>query len=83
MTINLKRLSDNFLDLVDPTMYKQLTGSLMYLVNTRPYVCSAMNTLSQHMVEPRHVHWMETKHMLRYLHGTVGYGCEAARIYKF
>jgi hypothetical protein len=26
------------------------------------------------MVEPRHVHWMETKHMLRYLCGTIGYG---------
>jgi hypothetical protein len=26
------------------------------------------------MVEPRHVHWIETKHVLRYLHGTYGYG---------
>jgi hypothetical protein len=26
------------------------------------------------MVEPRHVHLVETKHVLRYLHGTVGYG---------
>jgi hypothetical protein len=26
------------------------------------------------MVEPRHVHWMETKHVLRYLRGTIGYG---------
>jgi hypothetical protein len=36
MTINLKLLSDSYSDLVDPTMYKQLIGSLMYLVNTRP-----------------------------------------------
>jgi hypothetical protein len=46
----------------------------MYLVNTRPNKCFVVNTLSQYMVEPRHVHWMETKHMLRYLHGTLGYG---------
>jgi hypothetical protein len=26
------------------------------------------------MVEPRHVHWIVAKHVLRYLHGTVGYG---------
>jgi hypothetical protein len=26
------------------------------------------------MVEPRHVHWIETKHLLSYLHSTVGYG---------
>jgi hypothetical protein len=25
------------------------------------------------MVEPIHVHWMEEKHMLRYLCGTIGY----------
>jgi hypothetical protein len=74
MTINLKLLSDSSSYLVDPTMYKQLIGSLMYLVNTRPDICFAVNTLSQHMVEPRHVHWMETKHMLRYLHDTIGYG---------
>jgi hypothetical protein len=38
MMTNLKKLSDSTsdLDLVDPTMYKQLIGSLMYLVNTRP-----------------------------------------------
>jgi hypothetical protein len=74
MTINLKRLSDKSSDLVDPTMYRQLIGSLMYFVKTRPDICFAVNTLSQHMVEPRHVHWMVAKHMLRYLHGMVGYG---------
>jgi hypothetical protein len=46
----------------------------MYLVNTRLDICFVVDTLIQHMVEPRQVHWMEEKHMLRYLHGTVGYG---------
>jgi hypothetical protein len=55
-------------------MYRQLIGSLMYLVNTRPDICFAVSTLSQYMVEPRHVHWIAAKHVLRYLHGTVGYG---------
>jgi hypothetical protein len=36
MMINLKLLSDKSSDLVDPKMYKQLIGCLMYLVNTRP-----------------------------------------------
>jgi hypothetical protein len=55
-------------------MYRQLIGSLMYLVNTRPDILFAVNTLNQHMVESRQVHWMATKHMLRYLHGIIGYG---------
>jgi hypothetical protein len=50
MTINLKLSSDKSSDLVDPTMYRQLIGSLMYLVNTRPNICFVVNTLSQHMV---------------------------------
>jgi hypothetical protein len=64
MTINLKLLSDKYSDLVDPTMYRQLIGSYIYLVNTRPDICFAVNTLNQHMVEPRQVHWMAAKHML-------------------
>jgi hypothetical protein len=46
----------------------------MYLVNTKPYICFAANTLSQFMVEPRQVHWIATKHVLRDLRGTVEYG---------
>jgi hypothetical protein len=74
MTINLKLLSDSSSVSVDPMMYRQLIGSLMYLVNTRPDICFAVNDLSQYMVEPRHVHWMASKHMLRYLRGTIRYG---------
>jgi hypothetical protein len=74
MMINLKLLSDSSSDLVDPRMYRQLIGSLMYLVNIRSDICFLVNTLSRYMVEPRHLHWMETKHILRYLPDTIGYG---------
>jgi hypothetical protein len=74
MMTNLKLLSDSSSDLVDPTMYRQLIGSLMYLVKTRPNICFAVYALSQYMVEPRHVHWIAAKHVLRYICGTLGYG---------
>ena len=45
----------------------------MYLVNTRPDICFAVNTLSQFMVEPRQAQWVVAKHVLRYLQGTVSY----------
>ena len=37
-------------------------------------VCFAMNTLSQYLVEPRQVHLVAAKHVMRYLKGTVNCG---------
>jgi hypothetical protein len=37
-----------------------------------------MNTLSQFQVEPKHEHWIATKHILRYLRGTITYGLRYA-----
>jgi hypothetical protein len=48
-----------------------MIGSLMYFTNTRPDICFVVNTLSQYMVEPRHVHLIEAKHVMRYLKGIV------------
>eukprot|EP00253_Pinus_taeda_P017133 PITA_17133 len=59
---------------VDATVYQQLVGSLMYLVNTRPDICYAVNQLSQAMVKPTKRFWKAGKHVLRYLRGTLGYG---------
>ena len=67
MELNLKLLSDASSETVDATMYYQMIGSLMYLMNTRPDICFVVNTL-------RHVHLMVAKHAVRYLRGTVDYG---------
>ena len=74
MASNLKLLSNASLELVDATMYRQMIGSLMYLTNTRPDICFAVNTLSQFLTDLRHVHLIDVKHILRYLRGTVDYG---------
>ena len=61
-------------EVVDATDYRQLVGLLMYLVNTRPNICYAVNQLSQAMVKPTKLFWKVGKHVLRYLRGTSGYG---------
>jgi hypothetical protein len=76
MVTNLKKIDSSVSELADSRQYRQLIGSLMYLVNTRPDICFVVNTLSQFMVEPREVHWVAAKHVLRYLQGTVGYGLQ-------
>jgi hypothetical protein len=50
----------------------------MYLVNTRPDICYAVNVLSQFMSQSKHTHWIVAKHVLRYLRGTIGYGLRYA-----
>jgi hypothetical protein len=73
MVMNLKKLIESSfdLDLIDLTMYRQLIGSLMYLVNTSHDICYPVNALSQFMSQPRQVHWVVAKHVLRYLPDTV------------
>jgi hypothetical protein len=46
----------------------------MYLTNTGLDICFAMNTLSQYLVEPRRVHLVAAKHVMRYLKGTLDLG---------
>ena len=46
----------------------------MYLINTRPDICYAMNQFSQAMVKPTKIFWKVGKHVLRYLRGTSEYG---------
>ena len=74
MESNLKLLSDASSESVDATMYCQMIGSLMYLTNTRPDICFVVNTFSEFLIDPRHVHLIAVNHILSYLRGTVDYG---------
>ena len=57
---------------MDVTHYRQIIGSLMYLTNTRLDIF-AVNTLSQYLVQPRWVHLVAAKHVIRYLKGTIDF----------
>ena len=83
MDSNLKLLDDDSSELVDATHYRQIIGSLMYLTNTRPYICFAMNTLSQYLVQPRWVHLVAGKHVMRYLKGTIDFGIYYDGIHEY
>jgi len=63
---------------VDKTKYRSVIGSLRYLVNTRPDIAYAVGIVSRYMEDPKGSHWAAVKQILRYLSGTVNYGC----IYK-
>lgn len=73
MEINFKKLCGDAAgpNLENPSQYRQLNGALMFLVNTHPYIFYVVNTLSQFITEPYHSHWIDAKHILRYLHGSI------------
>jgi len=66
--------TDDTSEAVDVTLYWKIIGSLIYLTNTRPDICFVVNTLSQYMVNPKQVHLIGAKHVMRYLKVTLDYG---------
>ena len=73
MASNMKLLSYASPETVDATMYRGMIGSLMYMTNTRPYICFVVNKFMS-LIDPRQVHLMVAKHAVGYLKGTVDYG---------
>ncbi|XP_046145004.1 secreted RxLR effector protein 161-like [Osmia bicornis bicornis] len=54
--------------------YRELIGSLMYLaLYTRPDIQYTVTKLSQYNINPGKVHWVQAKHVLRYLMKTKEY----------
>ena len=76
MTTNLTKLCDSATNSqsVDSTMCIQLIGSSVYLVHTSPNICYTMSALSQFMSDSKHIHLVATKHVLKYVRGTITYG---------
>jgi hypothetical protein len=65
MISNLKKLHNQATgsNPEDPTVYRQIIGSLMYLVYTRSDICYVVNAPSQFMCEPKHIHMVAIKHV--------------------
>ena len=58
----------------DPTLYRQLVGSLIYLTVTRPDLAYAVHLVSQFMSAPRTTHYAAVLRILRYIKGTIFHG---------
>jgi hypothetical protein len=57
-------------ELADPTRYRHIVGSLVYLTITRPDIAHAVHMLSQFVSTPTSVHYGHLLRVLRYLRGT-------------
>ncbi|KAA0038939.1 putative mitochondrial protein [Cucumis melo var. makuwa] len=60
----------------DPTLYRQLVGSLIYLTVTRPNIAYVVHIVNQFMAAPRTIHFAVVLRILRYIRGTLGHGLQ-------
>ena len=57
---------------VDQTLFRQMIGSLMYLmIGTRPDIAAAVSIISQFASNPTTLHHQAVKRIIRYLKGTI------------
>jgi len=54
----------------DPSLYKSIVGSLMYLTTTRLDIMYAVSLISRFTERPKEAHWHATERILRYVKGT-------------
>ena len=74
LEVNVKYRHDEGDFLSDPSLYRQLVGSLNYLTITRPDISFAVQQVSQFMQAPRHLHLAAVRRIVRYLKGTSARG---------
>jgi len=72
--MGIKLRKDDLTKSVNPTLYKSIIGSLMYLIATRTDIMYAMSLISRFMENPKATHLQAAKRILRYVQGTIGYG---------
>lgn len=70
LEVNVKYHSAEGKLLSDPSLYRQLVGSLNYLTITRPDISFVVQQVSQFMHSPRHLHLASVRRIICHLWGT-------------
>eukprot|EP00253_Pinus_taeda_P033015 PITA_33015 len=70
MVMGLKLSKEDNSKDFDPSLYKSIVGSLMYLTAIRPDIMFAVSLISRFMERPKEAHWQASKRILRYVKGT-------------
>nr|CAN63642.1 hypothetical protein VITISV_038695 [Vitis vinifera] len=70
MELNVKLRKEEVDLLVDPSLYRKLVGSFVYLTITRPDISFAVQQVSQFLQTPSHLHLAAVRRIIRYVQGT-------------
>lgn len=66
---NVKLIATDGKPLLDPTLYMQLVGNLIYLTITRPDISNVVHLVSQFMSAPHSTHYVVVLRILHYVEG--------------
>jgi hypothetical protein len=73
MELNVHLVATDGEPLEDPTRYRHIVGSLVYLDVTRPDISYSVHILSQFVLAPTQIHYSHLLRVLRYIHGTISH----------
>ena len=59
---------------VDPTLYRSMIGSLLYLTSSRPDIMFSVCLCARYQADPKESHMNSVKRIIRYVAGTCDYG---------
>ena len=58
---------------VDPTLYRSMIGSLLYLTTSRPNICYNVGVCTRYQSDTKESHINVVKRIIRYVSGTLDY----------
>ena len=74
MSSSIKLSSDPAGVEVDPTLYRSMIGSLLYLIASRPGIAFNVEVCAHFQATPKESHLIAVERIIRYVNGTSNYG---------
>ncbi|XP_039145155.1 secreted RxLR effector protein 161-like [Dioscorea cayenensis subsp. rotundata] len=74
MSVNQKLTKDKHGKDVDPSLYRSMIGSLLYLIANRPDISFSVGICARYQATPTKSHLKAVKRIIRYVHSNVEYG---------
>ena len=79
LEIGEKLRKDINYEFISVILYKQITGSLRYLCDTRTYICQSVGLLNKFMEKLRECNFIVVNRVLRFIKGTTDHGVLMSR----
>ncbi|XP_039122090.1 uncharacterized mitochondrial protein AtMg00810-like [Dioscorea cayenensis subsp. rotundata] len=70
MSMNQKLTKDKHGKDVDPSLYRSMIGSLLYLIASRPDISFSVGVCARYQATPKESHLKAVKRIIIYVHGT-------------